>query len=555
MGTNCVVFFYIENNQQNTYEKNVKFSAAIDAEQVLSALISLHSAGRLDNQQVAIALDLLYKISYRSRIPSNFKEKSRQIEESHCCDSNELIKSLERYRQEARYTTINHIKSLTKYLSHRRLWIHGDPGTGKKCFAAEAAYRALRAGSRTLIVHSSRSSKRKIQHILQNVDQNLTLYSHRQLAKFMSAQWPSFNGYDNPQPSRNNKANPTKTHQHHCYWDLVIIDDWDQLSQKNDVSLEIIEQLSYKILVLSSSNHTSYKTPKKLNTTSTPTTHFRPRNINANTTVTSECYYLISLTDNIRSTRSVANYLSSLSNTPITSGISENGQVLEITTHKRSLVNRLLLLIEESLRTYSPSQILIIVDPDVVDPDIAVTTPVFTLNATDLSRNAGTEKMASSLASALALAADNASTRRSIDYDEQFELSLEHSNSEVQPTLLATNGRQVKTFRLRMNHFARAESLAIHGNVHCQTDVDASKLLNSFSLSDPKNKNAILILQKYLATGMEAELVIYIRNDTDANAMQTGKSESSNESMSPRTRSHLVPMSCATHQLIDLRVQ
>jgi len=373
---------------------------------------------------------------------------------------------------------------------------------------------------------------------------NICLLSHTEFDRLLKSQEKQLTGQsateehevcegDNLTLSEN-----IEDHDYGPYWDLLIVDDWDYWENKKITYLDTIRNISHKSIIITSTGTNAIP----LDNSGQPS---------------SKHYYQVRLNENVRSSRVVANYLKSFSEDPIVPAISEGGQVLEIATHWQSLSKKLLNLLSDSLAVYSPSQILIVVDPELIHRKTHTAgehTHSLNRSEPEISEVAMTNALL--FAAEQQKYAETSDSGQTRSYEERLDKAIEQSNMQSNPVIITTNGKDVLTLDYGEAKTCDSESSDLHHSDWNQTHVDARQLLNASALKDPKNHNAILVLHTGLSVGLEAELVIYIRDGRTARSGTNATKNASEEQCDARrrTQNHLLAMSSATHKLADIKV-
>jgi len=449
-----------------------------------------------------------------------------------------------------RSVTISHISSLTKFLSYRRLFIAGLSGCGKHLFAIEAAYRALRAGSKTLIVYRNVEFKEIYKSILHTVANHLTLMHYEEFRTLIArvvteevncSQVAELVGLNLPKNAD------------YCdlpLWDLLIVDDWSTDKPSKSMTLALIEQISTKKILLSQEINSiedadvsteleapAYSGKRIINELDKTKCEFRQ-----------PIYKSVLLTKNVRCAREIVDELNFFTLSPVERSVSEGGQVLKLNSNWSNLSSVLKSTIEGGLKVYSPFQIKVVVDPELKHPDIS-----------KHDRQSRTEQLlalserVNDIVSLVLIAAayelNSSNDKDGIDYLQccANKLSAKHVN------LFSTNGYRTKLVRTNIISDHKNEPKKFHYKSYDKPDIDVINLLDQDVFNYPCEPNTVLIEPTTLARSFEAEMVIYIRNRNDTAENAEGKSAISKiHSENLRRKDHFNAMSIAKHRLVTI---
>ena len=465
--------------------------------------------------------------------------------------SDGLRENLRKFNNELRFLTVDQVKALSEAMRQRRLWIQGAAGTGKTTFLIEVAYRNLRAGHSVLIVYRSRQFERIFGSILQGIGGQLSLLIHLDfmyLLRMIEMHGPESVEFRDTARELLNGVGLDEL----PLFDLLIIDDVGTFETQMPFLLSHVNQLSHRQMVLAapeqvldnivfSSSHNS------------GAGSLEPYDVVPQALEAPRRYSVVELTQNVRNSAKVFEYANAYSEHKGIAGVRQAGSVVQAETAWDDVDGSLIEICSGLLRSFSPNQIKILVDPGITNP--------FTDGLTPEQLEEKAEEIIGDLpplTQALLIAYREGSFLHSTFECEPGQIEELQSVLEGQHVCFVySDGEQLGAITsTAIGSALYADALAEQIAEWETPYVDASAILASETLVDPlKITNAIAIYPMPLFIGLEASAIIYVRSKTDVYGDRRHTDHELCDRLERlRNAHHYLAMSRARYALIDLKL-
>ena len=473
--------------------------------------------------------------------------------------SDGLQESLQQFNEELRYLTVSQIEALEVSLRSRKLWVQGQAGTGKTIFAIEAAYRALRSGQRVLFVFRSTQFQHILTRILSKVSDTLNLLPHIDFM-YMVRQ-VELHGQDSDAfweiakehfPDLDRSAGVPA-------WDLAIVDDCGTFETHLPYRIPEVEQLATRTILLAAPDqivsHIMFdlgsEIPEQGKDQGLGTLNNVAGILGQELTAPAG-YDIVDLDQNIRNAGSIASFLDRFSEATVVAGVNTQGYLESHQTDWSDISNEIAKVVGKGLEHYPPRRIKVLVDPHLWHPALSHVSPEFHHDAR--------EEIISQLdplSSALLTATMGGSfLHTTMEANDELRDKLSDVNRDG-PLFIATDGGSV--FVINAGHLPPSQEKKVKEPFQSWgfgRRIDATGLLDPQALSDPfESSNAVLIYQAPLFIGMEADMVVYIRNENDLFENASLEPKMIERLSLARRQHHFLALSRAKHHLAVLNIQ
>lgn len=463
-----------------------------------------------------------------------------------------LQDSLRQFNAELNYLTVEQMRALESATKHRHLWIQGAAGTGKTIFAIEAAYRSLRAGLSVLIIYRSRQFEQVFANLLKNVGRQLSLLLHLDFMYLLRQQ--EMHGIDSdefritacellPGVALDNKP----------LFDLIIVDDCGTYETQMPFLLKHAENLAHRKIVLAAPEQIldniifNFASDRESRTDEI-------YDIVSQALTPPENYASVALNRNIRNAGNIVEYTNAQCKLNYQNGVMEKGQVGTIRSSWDELDKKLLTLCTEMLARFPPERIKILIDPNIAYPDLELMTP----EDYEESHESLLEQMPALTRAILRASQNGHFLHSTFECEEDQIAELITKIADRKTCFIYTDGENLGALTEQsLEDIPRADDFLMELDQWSSPHIDAKTVLSSDALRDPLQlANAILIYPVPLFIGLESDVVIYIRNQTDSFEKQLSRNPDLCEKLKKaRSAHHFLAMSRAKYYLIDVVIE
>lgn len=403
-----------------------------------------------------------------------------------------------------------------------------------------------------MFVYRSTQFKRILADLLDPVACGLSMLSHTELVPLLEAAG-HFGTNDERFKSLLREMMPQDAEAVDPAWDLVIVDDWNQSDGQLKSVLGELGRISLRSVVLCATDQV-YSAALSVDEMSTMTVgdYFESElNVNMPVVEPPGGYHVVSLESNLRNARHIASYIARVTGHAIDSAVKSSGyRRTELTTWD-TISADIVHAVQQALEVYDPGSIKILCDPHLHHP--ALLSVVLADLPQHQSRLAA---QLDPLAGAILKAAGwSGLTKKTMSSEKgTAQLDLIQKDEPIFAVCDGQNFTPVNDVLLRSPKQTSSME-GVHENEYRQR-VDAHAVLNPYALEDPYRwYNMVMIYDASLFIGMEADMVIYVRNKRDVRLDSPGDAENpSNRNLISRARKeqHLVGMTRAKHHLVDM---
>lgn len=508
------------------------------AERCLNEIQRLSDTTVIESDESSNLVDAVFRMAPPTRRKKDFDAATLSEERF----STPLRESLPLLNAELEYLTLDQIDTLENCLHHRALWVQGPSGSGKTIFGIEAGSRALRAGLRVLFVYRSTQFGHILNEVLKSSTGTLRILQHQvfdQLLKNISDSEPGDAIYEQH----------LRAHFHDLdafagspFFDLVVVDDCETFEIHVSDKAEAIKRIATRVIMITSNEKViSHPLFHKADISQDAIDSTLDEQF-SHPLVPPKSFHVVELTRNLRNAKKIANYIDQFCDGKVDAALEQPGNHVVHQSSWESLADDVVTIVEQALSAYVPHQIRILTDP------------YLTLSFDD---NQQTPAMLSPLASAIVEASKNGCfNETTIDADSELKQTLQEKLGS-KAVFISTDGSHVHSVVADELRVARDRVVLMDGaGPRVRDRIENDELLEDDVFSDPfQSANAIMIYQSPLFIGLEADMVIYVRNSHDRFLSNVNVSDEWTEKLiHARRHHHYLAMCCARHYLIDLQI-
>lgn len=262
-------------------------------------------------------------------------------------------------------------------------------------------------------------------------------------------------------------------------------------------------------------------------------------------------YYLVELESNLRNARQIASYVGRVTGHTVDSAVKAAGYRETQHTTWDTISDDIVTLVQNALEVYDPGSIRIICDPHLYHPTL-----LEAVIAELPTRQSELADQLDPLAGAILMAAGwSGLTGKPMDA-ESVMLKLDSTGID-EAVFAVCDGQTVSPVNYgNLQVPTQGKSSDRSPDNHYHLRVDARGVLDPYALEDPfRWHNMIVIYDASLFIGLEADMVIYIRNHRDIWLESDGFADQKDMLQmitQARNEQHLVAMTRAKHHLVDL---
>jgi hypothetical protein len=532
----------------NAYRKAVAEDAVRSVDSFLDA-VETHSQLNAPNNDTVT--NILFKLGSRTKKSVHPAAFTKALE-AYSSGGDEVRDAFAAYRRELSYLTVRQVEASECVFRHRRLWLAGPAGSGKTILAIEIAFRHLRAGHSVLFAYRSTQFKSILLELLEPVAGGLHLLSHAEFIPLLKIAEECGTSSDRFE-ALHSELIPSGDAAMDPVWDLVIIDDWNQSDVEMRFVLSQLELVSLRSIILSAPDQ-EFSAALSVDKGSRLTVRdYFNSNLRVDMTVMEPpCgYHVVELDSNLRNARHIARYIARVSGRAIDSDVNSSGYRRTQKTTWDTISEDIVGLVQHALELYDAGSIRILCDPHLYHPSMLCEV------IADLpKRQSELAEMLDPLAGAILKAAGWSGLNEKSMRSENGITQLESMQKEA-PIFAYSAGLTVTPVEdslLRKPN--RVPAVDASSENQYRQRVDAHGILDAHALEDPfRRYNMVMIYDASLFIGLEADMVIYVRNrkdlwiDAGSNDYPVAEVELIARA---RKEQHLVGMTRAKHHLVDM---